>query len=495
VTVASPGLSIGADTARLKLTLDYSPSLVMHAIEGSLNAVTQQLNLTGLVTVAPDFAYVDIRALSGVQSRLGAVAGAGTVGAAATGVTGTETGQGLNRDNEVQTSSFGLSPYVIRQFGDYGNGKIGVSANASRYSTISGFVGNPLPTGGGTGGQTLLSTEEIAHFTTGQFLNKIQGSIDIDVSQSNSVTDAATTTTGTTSTTVPATSTRSQRQSLNNQLSYALSHNFTLLASAGVQKIQYTGQNQPNISGLTWNAGFTYTPGPDSSLTITYGRQNGTNAFNANGHFAIGGRTLLTMSYANTVGTQLENLQNQLNASTINVNGQLVSAITGGPNFGAQNATGVQTGVFRFDTFNTSLSTQWERDTFQATATWSIQTSLTPGSVQTTEFIDPATGNLVAFTQPTSGSGQSTDTKTASLTWTHLLSPDTTLSSSASYSLTRRPSGQGTDGALTTAISLQYSLSASTTLTGRYSFFDRVSKIPGYSIYENILLLGVTKQF
>jgi hypothetical protein len=42
---------------------------------------------------------------------------------------------------------------------------------------------------------------------------------------------------------------------------------------------------------------------------------------------------------------------------------------------------------------------------------------------------------------------------------------------------------------------LRYIVSPSTLLSVRYSFFDRISKIPGYSLYENILLLGVTKQF
>jgi uncharacterized protein (PEP-CTERM system associated) len=94
-----------------------------------------------------------------------------------------------------------------------------------------------------------------------------------------------------------------------------------------------------------------------------------------------------------------------------------------------------------------------------------------------------------------SGTGQSTDVKTASLVWTHELSPDLTLSSSASYSFIHRSGGLGNDSALSTAVGLQYTLSASTTLSARYSFFDRVSRIPGYTLYENTLLLGVTKQF
>jgi uncharacterized protein (PEP-CTERM system associated) len=110
-------------------------------------------------------------------------------------------------------------------------------------------------------------------------------------------------------------------------------------------------------------------------------------------------------------------------------------------------------------------------------------------------FFDPNTGQAFAFSQTVAGTGQSTDIKTASLAWTHELSPDMTLSTSASYSLVRRSGNLGTDSSLSTAVGLQYILSESTSLSARYSFFDRISKIPGYTLYENILILGVTKQF
>jgi uncharacterized protein (PEP-CTERM system associated) len=298
-----------------------------------------------------------------------------------------------------------------------------------------------------------------------------------------------------TATTVPAQSFSSQQQTINDQINYALTHNLTLIAAIGEQNIQYSNQAAQQISGLTWQVGFTYTPSPVSSLTVTYGHLNGQNNFNVSGYFSIGGRTQLNVSYADTIGTQLQNLQNQLNASTVNNNGQLVNAATGGQGFVATNALGPQSAVYRFDTFNAGLSTAWSRDTVQANITWSIQTNLTPGSTQSGEFIDPTTGSVFIINQPVAGTGQSTDIKTASLSWTRELSPDLTLSTSASYSFIHRSGSLGNDSSLSTAVGLQYLLSQSTALSARYSFFDRISRIPGYSLYENILLLGVTKQF
>jgi len=452
----------------------------------------------------PNRAYVDVRALSGVQSNFGALAGGGTIGNANAGLATATSGYaggaqtGGNRLNEVQTTSVGMSPYLLSQFKDYGTGKVGVSVDASHYSAIKGFAASPFPTGGANG-QSLLTTEQILQFTTGQFFDRFQSAFSADFVQSKTWAQAGATvpilSAQGTVTNVPAVSFSSQRYTVSNQFSYVLNRTFTLLASIGEQQIHYAGNVGPQVNGLTWQAGLTITPNQDSSITVTYGHLNGADSFQASGHMALGGRTLLSVDYSSTLGTQLEQLQNQLNNSAININGQLVNATTGGPNFVATNALGVQTGVFRFNTLNTSLATYWLRDSLQVNATWSIQTNLTPGNVQTAEFIDPATGGIILINQPIASTGQSTDVKTASISWTHELSPDLTLGSSASYSFIRRSGGLGNDGSLATAIGLQYVLSESTKLSARYSFFDRISRIPGYSLYENSLILGFTKQF
>ena len=298
---------------------------------------------------------------------------------------------------------------------------------------------------------------------------------------------------GTTTTTAPAGTFTSERQTFNNSLSYALNRSVTLLGAIGEQHIQYSGGQAPTISGLTWNIGFTYAPSPASSITLTYGHLNGTNAIQANGFVAVGGRSQLTFSYSNTIGTQLENLQNQLNNAIPGTQGGLVNAQSGGPALTGINALGVQTGVYRFNSFNTSFSTVFNRDTLSLTLTWSEQTSINP-SVGTSTIGFDAFGNPVIVPTIVSTAGPSSDVWTGSASWIHLLREDLSLNSSASYSFIHRSGGLN-DGSLSTAVGLQYTLSPSTTVSARYSFFDRVSKIPGYSLYENLVLLGLTKQF
>jgi uncharacterized protein (PEP-CTERM system associated) len=203
---------------------------------------------------------------------------------------------------------------------------------------------------------------------------------------------------------------------------------------------------------------------------------------------------MLTFGYTNYVGTQLENLQNQLNNVVAGANGQFQNAQNGGPAFVATNALGVQNGVFRFNTATASWETDWERDTLNLTVSWSEQTSLTPALTGELATFNPATGQFIISPVTTTTSGPSSVVTIGTLSWTHEMSPDLLLTSSASYSYIRRSGGLN-DSSVSTAIALQYILSASTTATVSYSFFDRVSKIPGYSLYENILLLGITKQF
>ena len=498
ITVISPGISAIADTARLKLNLDYQPDVMLHAIDSPLNAMTQHLTGTGLVTIVPDLAFVDLRALSGVQSAGAALSTAGDLGNTYTGPYYANPGQtGINPRNEVQTSSVGISPYLLKQFKDYGTGKLGVSVDASRYSSITGFAANPF-SGSGINAQSLLATEQIAQFTTGEFLGRFQSAFTADFLQSKSWAQTGAvipvaTATGTIL--VPANSFSSQRRTIEDTVTFQMNRTIALIGAIGEQRIHYSNSVGPEVNGLIWKAGFTLTPSEESALTLTYGRFNGVDGFQANGHIALTERALFSFDYSNTVGTQLESLQNQLNNSTVNANGQLVNAQTGGPNFIASNTLGVQTGVFRYQTLNTSLRMTWLRDAVQAFATWSIQTNATPGNVQTTQFIDPATGQIISLGQPVTGTGQTVDVKTVNISWLHELTPDLTLSSGASYSFVHRSGNLGNDSALAASVGLRYLLSASASLTGRYAFYDRVSSIPGYNLYENILLVGFTKSF
>ncbi len=481
VTFVSPGIGIAGDVPRAQITFDFAPTLALYARASSLNALTEQLTGTGLITVVPDLAYVDVRAVSGVNSIYGGIGGLGTVGASAAATNGSAAtipslagnSIGLNKSNEVQTESYAISPYLLHRFGDYGTGKLGYSLAVTRSNLLTGFASSPFPTGGADG-QTQVTNEETAHFATGEFLGSIQNSIDIDLQQSNSSADAAFVS-GTTGLPGANSTTTSTREIVTDQVSYVVNRDITVFVSGGHENITYTGFGFRPIDDFTWSVGTTLTPNPDSLLTVSYGHQNGYNAFSANAHYALTARTMLTLSYGSTLGTQLEYLQNQLNLASVNGSGSLVNAQTGGPLFGATNALGVQDGVFRTDTLVIGSQTTWQRDIVSA--------------------------NLLLTSQSQTGTANtSTSTaKTVSLGWIHALRPDVTLSSALSYSRQEQAAGivlnPGNSTSVAATVALNYQISDTVSAGLRYSFFDRQSPVAAFSVYQNIFILGISKTF
>ncbi len=473
-TTLSPEILISGQTQRVQVRVDYAPVLIVNARTGSQNALNQQLNGTATINAFEDLAFVDIRALSGVQSTRGALGLGGTIGSGGSGgfTAGSIGGLGAStstQQNTVQTSSLGISPYLIKRFGDYGTAKIGYSFNVSQSRPVTGFTFMPFPTGGGA--QQLVSNELTASFVTGQFLNDFQNTINLDFSQSHgsgSITGGSTTVSS-----LGAGSLTSTRQIVTDSLSYAITHTLTATASIGHERIAYSQSAQTTIDDMTWSIGGTYSPSQYTSITITYGRQQGETSISFNGHAQITPRTVVSASYTDTLGTQLENLQNQLNQGVVSANGTFVNGQTGGQLFGATNGLAVQSGVFHFKTLTATATTQLDRDTVSLTFNASTGTS--------------ASGN-------SAGAGGSQSSDGIILSWVHELRPDMRLSTSASYNLTSGgTTGSGQSIAFNT--SLIYTLTDSLSASMRYSFFRSTSQNTAYDLYEDIFVVGFTKKF
>jgi uncharacterized protein (PEP-CTERM system associated) len=480
----SPGFNLAGDMPRLQLNFNYAPTLAIYARTGSLNALTQQMNGIGTVTVVPDLAFVDVRALAGVHSLNGGLGGTGAVGApAGAGATAQTTiptlagnAQGLNKNNETQVTSFGVSPYLLHRFGDWGVGRLGYSLDVTRSNALSGFASPPFPTGG-VNGQTLVTNEQTGHFASGDILNYFQNSIDMDLVQTRATTDAGFVN-GATGVAAGAPShTSSNRAIFTDQINYVVNRTITVFASGGHENIAYSGSNFAPVSDLTWSFGTTLTPNPDTALTMSYGHLNGFNSFTANGHYALTARTLVSVSYGTTLGTQLENLQNQFNLATTSGNGTLVNGQTGGQLFGNTNALAVQDGVFRTETLTVGSETSLDRDIVSLDLSLSKQTSS-----------GAATGGI------------STTGKTASASWLRQMRPDMTVSAAVSYSLQEQGGvasavNPGNLTSIAGSIAWQWQISETVSSSLRYSFFERQSANKTFDIYQNMLILGISKAF
>jgi hypothetical protein len=244
----------------------------------------------------------------------------------------------------------------------------------------------------------------------------------------------------------------------------------------GHEDIVYSGFGAQSIHDLIWSLGVTWIPNPDSSLTVSYGHQNGFNSLTVNGFYALTARTTLTATYGSTLGTQLEFIQNQLNLEGTGPNGTPVNAQTGGSLFGATNALGVQEGVFRTTTLTVGSTTALDRDIVSF--------------------------NLMLATQTGSGATTSSaQSKTFSATWLHQMRPDMTVSAAISYSIQDQTTGfssfanPGNNTSI--AANLAWNWQISDTLTGsvRYSYFERSSPVTSFGISQNMLIVGLSKHF
>jgi hypothetical protein len=271
VSYFAPGFSLAGDLPRLQVSLSYAPTLSIYTRTGSLDSLTNQLDGLATVTLMPDLAYVDVRAVSGVHNLYGGLGGLGTIGApagaGATAQTAIPTlagnAAGLNKLNEVQTTSFVISPYLLHDFGDWGTGKVGYSLGLSRSDALSGFASAPLPIGGGYG-QTLLSNEELAHFATGDFLGLLKNTIDLDMLQERTYLDLTGAVASPASSSVIDGST-SSRIVVTNTISYDLTRSLAVFVSGGHEDITYSSQT---ISGAP---GFL---GANGALQPTYTYRN-----------------------------------------------------------------------------------------------------------------------------------------------------------------------------------------------------------------------------
>jgi hypothetical protein len=420
-----------------------------------------------------------------VQSEFGGFGGLGTVGApAGAGITPqtaipTLAGNslGLNKDNEVQTTSFGISPYLLRRFGDWGTGKLGYSLNVAESNSLSGFAAPPFPTGGGVNAQTLVTNEEIAHFGTGDFLQFFQNSFDVNLVQSQTTAGTGVTN-GQTGPPGATTQNGSSTEAfVSDQITYHVNRSVSLFASGGHEDIVYTGLDAQSIHDLTWSLGTTLTPNPDSSLTVSYGHLDGFNSLSVAGHYALTARTLLTVSYGSTLGTQLQQVQDQLNLEAANGAGGLVNGRTGGQLFGATNALPVQDGVFRTTTLAAGGQTTLDRDIIAI--------------------------NLLMANQANSGgtNSSSSQSEIANVSWLHQMRPDMTVSAAVSFGVQNQSVGffsganPGNNSSIVASLAWQWQISDTLSANVRYSFLEQSSAVTAYDISQNLIIVGFTKHF
>jgi uncharacterized protein (PEP-CTERM system associated) len=456
ITYVTPGLAIYGDTQNVQVRFNYTPTLIYYVRNSSLNQIAQNLNAIGDITLWQDHLYLDLRASTGVGSASGSNPGLG-FGGGGLGQPSANSPNigltGLNKANSSQNTAFAASPYFLQQFGDYGTLKLGYTLSYTTVSNAAGFV--PLPTN--TKGPSLSETsnEELATFTTGTFLERASDTVSLDATQSAG----------------SGAGTNSHNASASNQVNYALNRAILLFGSIGYESIDYGGTNSENINGITWQLGTTLTPDPRSTLTLSYGHQQGVDSLSANGVYQMTARTSVNVSYGETLGNQLQQLQTQLAVEDINNVATVVNSRTGVPITNASQLLGTQNQLYRSTVATVGTTTSLDRDSFTANFQYAVYTAAGAG----------ATG--------------STNGVTGTAWWMHSLREDLTLNVGGSYGIRWfiDPGGHNNFAALSS--SLNYIISATLSASLSYAFYDVNSTQQGQTEYQDIVILSLTKTF
>ncbi len=477
VNYLTAGLTVRANTDRVKGQFDYAPTLGLYARNSSLNYLAQTFSGNGSITFVPDLFYMDLRGFAGVQPRNGA--GFGSTG---TGTGASVTGLPPNQLN--QTSSFSVTPYLMHRFGEYGTGKIGYSFNSSNSRPVTGFGTLPFigtssssvptsslsPTAQAQLSQNgilnqnynTITNEEVAQFQTGEFLGRFNN---LTIATGNQYTGSATTNNG-------------YQYTFNNQLGYAVSRRITVFGALGYEDIHYQGIPPTNINDATWQVGAKLTPNEDSTITLGYGHQYGINAFFANAGYQVTPRLRVNVSYNTGIGNGLTQLQNNVSVSDVDQYGYQVNALTGAPLFNATGLFGSNSNLYRTKTFTGSATLNLDRDVIMISAYVSEQ-------------------QLLATSQAVTGARANTTSTTGYASWTHQLWPSLTSIVSGSY--TTQPSQaaalSGSQTTVTANLTFQYQFNPTLTGSAQYAYYERNSPVTLLSFTQNVFLLGISKSF
>jgi uncharacterized protein (PEP-CTERM system associated) len=448
ITLLTPSLTVGANTPRLNLSLRYAPTLQYYARTPSQTTISQQLMGAGSLTVVPDTLFVNARAYATETPTNGGYAGTGlAAGAPATGLTGFgTTTAGVSRQQLTRIFGESISPYAVHRFGGYGSGTLGLTLSHTSTSNSAG------------GGAQSATTEEAdAQFQTGDFFGRVQDTVSADVSrtQGTGVLGGA------------------HQETFTNRLGYALSRQVQIFGELGYENISYGGGVTQRINDAVWRVGGTFTPNPQSQITFSYGHQQGITGLSVLASYALTARTTMTASYTHSTTTYLQQVAAAVGQLGVNQNGAPVNAATGLPLTVVNGALAVQNTVYRTDTLDIGLTTLLDRSTLAFNLDHTEETPVSGGTA--------------------GGFAQRATTGTAS--WTRALSARATASTSFSYGTSSGAGPNGDSRLLSASAQFSYELSRTVSGSASYLFYRRASTEPGLSMYENIVLIGLTKRF
>ncbi len=430
VTIIQPGIQAQANTSRLQAQIFYDPQIEIYSPDSSQDQVAQNLNGRALATLIPQTLFLDMRGTASVES-------------AASGEGRTQNTV-LSRGNSAQTYNFSVSPYLMHRFGDLGTGEVGGVFARTMTNTLSN---SNAFLSAATNQQTTTTGGHVA-FVTGEAFGRYNSAALGQVTRFDG--------------TGPLHGAYRDTATLDN--GYALTHTITVLGMIGWEDIHYGGTNPLHINDAIWNAGARYTPNPDSTVTLRYGRHDGRNAFTLDAAVAPTARLHLYARYSSGLSTDAEQLQTMLATSDLDAAGNPVDHFTGAPLLPIGDFFGLQNNLTRTTQASVTASLLYERDMFSFGVSHQDST-------------------LVSATNAIGASRGDTHGTYGTLTWSHDLRPDLSSSISLEQGVEQDDGPPSFNTRLTmVSASLAYAFSPTLTSSASFSYNRRSGGIPANSV-------------
>jgi uncharacterized protein (PEP-CTERM system associated) len=445
----SPTLAVEAELARLTGRLFYQPTARYHLEQRGRDGIDHFFNGQALATLIEDVLFLDARGFGGLQS-----VGSGFSGDSGTLVT--------DRNNQVQTFGYQISPYLARRFGGLGTAQLGYSYQEARTEGRTGFLPNntqPFLTD-----QRVVAHQVFATIRSGEDFGPLsleQRTI-ATTYEGDSVLSGA------------------RRFLTVLQAGYALTRQVVVLGDVGYESQRYGGTRPFRIRGPVWSVGVRWTPSEASSVTVRYGRSNGFNSFLLDSGIDVGARTRLSATYSERIATPLQQGLDLLSSSSVSQSGELVSTTTNSPviaPFGSP-VLGAQDSLFRTRRAQATLTRTGDRDVVALSLFHDQRTPLTssPGTLALEQ-----SGYFAA------------------LSWSRALRPDLTGIATAQYgrSRTTNPAsgGSSTGNFYAARLGLSQELGRNLFATAQYQYRISEGGTGTGDAVQNTLLVGLRQFF
>jgi uncharacterized protein (PEP-CTERM system associated) len=471
ITYIIPGITVRGDTPRLQASIDYSPTAQIYASHSDQSNVAHNLSAYALATLVEDTLFFDFRGFAGITPTSGGQAvGSGGISSPGFGGFGTSTTGSsgfISKNNQTQIYSFSGTPSFVHRFGDAGTLTIADRVSQTIFNN-NGSSTVFFPGQASASNSNLLTNEQLVQFITGSALGRIRNVTLLDASQFYG----------------NGTSTGGHQTFITNQLGYAVSRVVFIFGELGWEDISYPKAFPPvKISDAVWGLGVTLTPDPDSTITVGYGHRYGFTSAFLDGQYMVTARTRIFARYQTGLGTDLQQIQGLVAISGLDQFGRVVDSQTGAPLFIGNTGLAVQGNgsLNKTKTLSVGASTALNRDTITLGVVATDQTTV-------------ASSTFVA-------TGTSSKAISGNITWQHQVSEAAQTNVYFGYGVQNQPFAfsaplqNANESFLGTLASYSYAFSPTLTGIAQYGYFERNSKVPGRSFVQNVVLVGLSKQF